>query len=64
MTERIAYNEYAKLKYNTVITDSACNLRSKKLENLTEKSRLLQQSCPWVGMTCGLGWVGSRFFSF
>ena len=22
------------------------------------------QSCPWVGLTHGLGWVGSRFFSF
>jgi len=22
------------------------------------------QSCPWVGLTHGLGWFGSRFFSF
>lgn len=38
-------------------TDSACIVRSKKLENLTEKSRPLQHCCPWVGLTRGLGWV-------
>jgi len=32
-------------------------------------NRYTDQSCPWVGLThglglVGLGWVGSRFFSF
>ena len=28
------------------------------------RSRVGAQSCPWVGLTSGLGWVGWTFFSF
>jgi len=43
MTERIAYNEYAKLKYNTIITMKICN-QSKTVQGL-EVSTYLYTTC-------------------
>jgi len=31
---------------------------------LTLNLQMVTKNCPWVGLTHGLGWVGSSFFSF
>ena len=35
-----------------------------RTDTTSSMNRKFTQSCPWVGFTHGLGWVGSRFFSF